>query len=1107
MGLAEQYKVVLSSKFGNEVAVFDYAADFDKFWFEGQNTIPAPEIAVAASTATKKALIIVWDGMPNDKFDNGKLLAKHLTPLDWVLAFSIKIISLDKVGDADFSIHIIDFTVKEFEDAYATCMRDQLLADMPWVKLYAPLIPAKSLSSGLGLDCSNVEHPVRYRRGYLHIIGVSSLLIKSFNGAWELNLDGKRLKDAVSETPLSALKAHGSQWAASIIQSRDHHDLNNIIGPDILLPTKSSYVGLKGAILRKLFWCDQPAGSGKFPIAWQHSPDDLLGKHFSVVIIDDCLDDGWDRFVCKLLGTNHSHIRAVSDVTGYERINGKHDTINIYGTTKVDAVIKKLQSTNFAKRDFQSSLLNKGKGAELVLLDLRLFSSLDEAKRYTTELVKIASQSCASGLAWIGFKPGELQEISDWCGGKKFDDDIRVADSALTLLPRLLALAFPLTPIILFSSTGQARLKEKLKPYRNVITGFEKPRVLSSPELVKVSLAMLHDALDQAMDILRLKLQLAMAQLCINKISEKRGTFTGYKTAHLEIYADETGNVDKGIFSALALCFYPKKREANMLQQEFFNQFKLPIGVIDVQKTIWARCGENDNNCLSKGNALYRPDEGINNLAEIDQVTAIVKPIIQNTCRWSAVTIGVPGVIAPNLDVRTPTLREFRDVAMDQALRFGLEFSLYALLPYLVGDNEGSPVSVNLHMPQRSCPVWVDDDPHYNTNTYLKSNVYAKKVSQAFSVSLSEKYDKKSRLQKVMFRTFESTERDDLTRKIKRGNSYFPLIRGWLSEWQNAGIHQITGIYATDLTKGTEEYLSLDEAQERRLFHDIADWVATGARNENVKRALSPIFPNWYRNYQITFNDANYLLRALKLAETQPIDDRTGRADCLRFILLNSAVARCTNLISENRSVEAVLLWALKDEIDYADGEDLFNVIFYQKRNALSDTINKDDIDANDQVLPVTDVVPESGQDMHAEVLADSEGKEITQTDEDSEPSEQPLLKEVPVIDFADLVWLRQRFPDGIELFVQKVTKHGSVLCKLPVPEGSDISHQCNSKIFVDKLRGKGISEPTKIFATLIKSDLSQLGLVDDDVLSMDYRNVLFDAKAVLLADGRWQTL
>ena len=93
-------------------------------------------------------IIILWDGQIWEEEPNEELLLPHLTPMDWALAFSIN------NPDADISIHIVDLTGKEDDGRWAMQMRHQLLVEMPWVKLYAPLIPEK----------------VRVRQGYNPII-------------------------------------------------------------------------------------------------------------------------------------------------------------------------------------------------------------------------------------------------------------------------------------------------------------------------------------------------------------------------------------------------------------------------------------------------------------------------------------------------------------------------------------------------------------------------------------------------------------------------------------------------------------------------------------------------------------------------------------------------------------------------------------------------------------------------------------------------------------------------------------------------------------------------------------------------------------------------
>ena len=188
MDLSAQFREILTKKIGQDgdqsYAVFDYATEFDEFWGEGPidgSKCPAHKIVLASR---QKALLIVWGGGPDDKSSNGKLLAPHLTPLDWTLAFSMRMLALKKAHLLDFSIHIIDLTVKAYEDAFALRMRHTLLAEMPWVRLYSPLVPK-----------DNNGKPVRYRRCYKPITDLIN--IGDQGPAFSLPTDVTTIADSV----------------------------------------------------------------------------------------------------------------------------------------------------------------------------------------------------------------------------------------------------------------------------------------------------------------------------------------------------------------------------------------------------------------------------------------------------------------------------------------------------------------------------------------------------------------------------------------------------------------------------------------------------------------------------------------------------------------------------------------------------------------------------------------------------------------------------------------------------------------------------------------------------------------------------------------------
>lgn len=142
------------SKESQSPSIYDYGnkKDFEILWdLQKEKSQKLPK---------EGHIVIGWDGNIWNDEPNASLLLPHLTPMDWALAFSIE--TLDKKPEADISIHIVDLTGKEHDKEWAMQMRHQLLVEMPWVKLYAPLTPEKD------------GKKARIREGYNPIIAPAS---------------------------------------------------------------------------------------------------------------------------------------------------------------------------------------------------------------------------------------------------------------------------------------------------------------------------------------------------------------------------------------------------------------------------------------------------------------------------------------------------------------------------------------------------------------------------------------------------------------------------------------------------------------------------------------------------------------------------------------------------------------------------------------------------------------------------------------------------------------------------------------------------------------------------------------------------------------------
>ena len=138
-------------------------------------------------------IIIVWDGRSN------KI---KQTPMRWALDFSVKM--LDSKPKADISISIVDLTGEKHDQECGIRMRQELLAEMPWVKLYAPLVP------------ENSGEKVWFREGYIRLLGDPCSLLKGEGNNFRLNSCG-RISEVVN--PLlkkNALISLANQWDASL---------------------------------------------------------------------------------------------------------------------------------------------------------------------------------------------------------------------------------------------------------------------------------------------------------------------------------------------------------------------------------------------------------------------------------------------------------------------------------------------------------------------------------------------------------------------------------------------------------------------------------------------------------------------------------------------------------------------------------------------------------------------------------------------------------------------------------------------------------------------------------------------------------------------------
>ena len=917
MAIGAWYKQILggqdgqSGLLGEQTQVYDYdSTDFDVLWSD-QNG----KLGVLAQLQIRKRIVIVWDGSSNANADAiAKQLKPHLTPLDWALAFSIKLACdhLHEFRDG-LGIHIIDLTGRK-HDEWAMQMRHTLLAEMPWVKLYAPLIPdAHSYRNGY--------RPIveQERNGHL-INGVEKLLASS--------------EGAHHSPNRKVLIQLAKQWAATLTHSEDHHDINNILGPYFLgVAPRESHTA---SMVNKLRWGMQYCRVER-PIHWRGVgtlKKNVFGRQVSVLVIDDQLHCGWDDFSHRLFGiqSNNNAHRSSESCNSVE-----NDSVKVTGYLAPDVLIEFLQTRAvFTKRNYQGQIsqVHQSIVPEIVFLDLRLYANDEQTKRHARNLIKIAREKVCAPLAWPAIAQDELQSIEAWCEGACKTP--RSADEALLLLPRLLALALPLTPIILFSSSGQSWIRERLKSYQNILTGFEKPRVLSNHEAVEAAIGALHQGLDKAVEMMRLRLQLAHAQqaaeLAENEIKYKVLNYP-LENCHIELYVDEGLKTEQGIISGMAFCVFTDKNEADSFQNYLQSEHK-------ESGAVWAKNADSSGSptATKLGKGYHLKGSSANALAQSKIVSAILEKNglgFERRVLWSAIATRSSPHHSDSSDV---SLATFPDASLDDVLRFNIEFALFALIPYFLKNSGGSGKifsgSISIQLASRVIEL-------QNKNQVAE---------------LANAFDIPSITSNLLL----------VSPKIRGFGAYFPLIRGWLHGWKAFTLvshRTIKSIKTTTLSRGETSGISSEEAAERRLFHDIADWICAAngwekSQGANVTRHSSQlrnalntegIFQNWYTstdntgvenghgNFIQDSQDAITLMSALRAgyADHFPMAETTGqrfdeiRSDSLRIMLRNSNVQNCHPRLLNNEfcAPQRVILWSLLDDLEFADGPVLHSLL------------------------------------------------------------------------------------------------------------------------------------------------------------------------------------
>jgi hypothetical protein len=906
----------LEKQVGVTAAVVRYAADssLKLWWSEGADGLPP----VLAQLNGRNRLIVDWCA-PAPEEQRGldaANIAQDLTPLDWALALAV-LCACRALPVEGLRVHIVDRTGHAHASAWAALWKQQLLAELPWVTLHAPLVPG-------GRD------PARYRRGYHPLMAAGS----SAGGAPLLVASEDAFRLAEVGEPMTAASLAGSkhplerlarQWSASLVQGADHHNVNNLVGPAIIarvlkLAAPPATSALVHAFVAKLAWTGQlPTVGGP----WEPKtigPADLQRKgleQLRVLVVDDELGRGWGALVCNFFSKTPSDAMPVDGefvrLDSADRDEAKG--VEVWGCTSSLPLLAAMgngdRAQQFRMRDLSFSF-TAGGVPELLVLDLRLASRVDsEAARHQVReilaLVRSGSLHDGNGLAWRPIPAGDIRLLQFWLdsGGPA---DAPTEAAAITLLARVLALAAPLTPILLFSSTGRTDVKEKLKPYRNVLTAFGKPRVLQDFAELQEATSAFFASMVYGLNLLVRRDQLAACARVVMELEKERkdGGLTYHapgSTPHIDFYFDESRSHAESTFGlGSAAAVFQSREQADKLQNYLKNKALRGRGRIPV----WAMHRDNKSGeILPKHSDLLRYGtledfkDGVRFVA--DEIATSGARRIENL--WTSLRLMRHAELPEG--VQRQDLRAI-DEHLDLMLNFSVQFN-FIILPRYLGIENGT---CSLHFDRRSIPPF-PVDPNYadpskwNNEIAALYRARAEELVAAFGYEITEpplrdterERNPGAPAKKILVTTYPVS-------------AFYPLVReallGWATEWVKR--LQYRTIRGQQLSKRDPVG---DAFESRRWLHDIADWVV-GPTDSERRDCLDKLFPI---RMEAALDDS---LQACMTAARWASKGRD--VECIRALLASPHVR---NRAPITNPVERILVWASEEVLRSASGEAL----------------------------------------------------------------------------------------------------------------------------------------------------------------------------------------
>jgi hypothetical protein len=498
----------------------------------------------------QRNILLIWEGMPEPN-DNGVNVLDHITPVDWAIALSHRLLQNEKIDESktvpELRILICDISQQNHANAFAVRMLPAICHGMPWLRVYRP-----------------IESDKWFGRNF-------EVLVNDIN-----QFDPKTYPSLMkARTDLVETLVHA--WIGSVAESSSHHDVSNLLGTLVLstglITSELSDDLLNGnparcALLEKMKWLNMVPGEVKnkqdcwFDFAQYAAKIAHEKERVKIILIDDQANQGWLDIVIAAVGAQrvNTNLASINQIEHF----AESSVVDVFASTSYDAIGERIKAANTDQK-FKFSLT--GDGAEILLLDLRLFFNWQDEIRYfewTLGIVTILKSANKQAFPDI-----DCDKLKKWIDKAKANKSAKWRRDTeylelLTLLPRILATIDMSLPIVIFSSTGQRQVTEAFKSYGNIITVFEKPKFFgyAMENITQETVNKFQVAMKKALGLVRARSAVQRIQQAAASQDERAMSDEGVEAdQYVEVFIDESGTVNNGLFVVSGIALVHRNKE------------------------------------------------------------------------------------------------------------------------------------------------------------------------------------------------------------------------------------------------------------------------------------------------------------------------------------------------------------------------------------------------------------------------------------------------------------------------------------------------------------------------------------------------------------------